>query len=617
MASLSLPIPAEEGTPVSRSRTAADDGVSDAVVVAGFGDPILADYAAYVSCRQSRMTHRSHRRNGTAGGALVSPPMLLDLSGSTASADLQQTFTRTWSALILFLKPSLSDAERGLVHDLLTHAAKHAKFVGFISSFRVHLGDGDATASEAYALEQAQRLGMSATVFRAGHILSRKSRVSSRLRKWSFCYPLIPQRLRSCFVTGAELFDAIEAERCLPQPVRGKVIVLLGPNRPWRMLLYEHCEGWWARCLALVSAVLALFLVGQLMGVLLDFLARRRPALRRWNFDTLQPRSLRELLALYNKYNYPYVKVVGYNNGVVHFGHRYPSKTIVSTVHCNRVVWAGPDAIKADCGATIRTARTFLAEAGMDLCVVPNYSYVCLGTGFFVPIHGSAAECSTIADSITKAILYDPVRDRIIIARRLEPAFADYVFNLTPDVVLLRLVVRAKARSRYVVDCQEVENPGSDELVNALRDEGATNVEIRKADAAGTRVKVFKYHAAKGAPAGLELPRDSLGSLWDRLEENRVTSFLMHALTRHFAWHVELFFTAAEFATFWQSHQTLPLRKIQLRYVRRDGFPHSPFCDHDCIAADMFVLRRHRRRLENYLQTTFAVVRSNPGKHSR
>ena len=91
---------------------------------------------------------------------------------------------------------------------------------------------------------------------------------------------------------------------------------------------------------------------------------------------------------------------------------------------------------------------------------------------------------------------------------------------------------------------------------------------------------------------------------------------MLHALTRYFAWHVELFFTAEEFATFWETHRAVPLRKIQLRYIRRDGFPHSPFREHDCVSADMFMLRRHRRRFEDYLKRTFITVRANPGKHS-
>ena len=53
------------------------------------------------------------------------------------------------------------------------------------------------------------------------------------------------------------------------------------------------------------------------------------------------------------------------------------------------------------------------------------------------------------------------------------------------------------------------------------------------------------------------------------------------------------------------------------RYIRRDGMPHSPFRDHDCVSVDLFMLRRHRRRFEAYLKDTFPVVRTNPGKHSR
>ena len=132
-------------------------------------------------------------------------------------------------------------------------------------------------------------------------------------------------------------------------------------------------------------------------------------------------------------------------------------------------------------------------------------------------------------------------------------------------------------------------------------------------------VTLCKYYNDPGDTQGpvLELPRDALGRLWDRLEENPVTSYLMHASARHLAWHVELFFTAAEFATFWVTHRSLPLKKIQVRYIRRDGLPHSPFCEHDCVSVDLFMLRRYRHEFEAYLASTFAVVRTNPGKHSR
>src|SRR5262249_48829264 len=156
------------------------------------------------------------------------------------------------------------------------------------------------------------------------------------------------------------------------------------------------------------------------------------------------------------------------------------------------------------------------------------------------------------------------------------PAFREHVFNLQADVLLLRLHLRAKPKSRYYVRRETVKDPGSGELLGTLRDGRATNVEVRKSSASSDTVTVSRYYQDPGATPSrvLELPRDALGRLWDRLEENPVTSFLMHALTRHFAWHVELFFTAEEFATFWEGHRALPLRKLQLRYIRRDGMPH-------------------------------------------
>ena len=522
-------------------------------------------------------------------------------------------------SFVVFLKPRLTDKDRAELDALIRQAAERSvQFVGVVSSFRVHLGDRGAVAAEEYMLGRLKGLPARCVVFRPGYILSPGSRPSAWLRRFGSCYPLVPRRLRSCCVEGEELFASIESERRASGPNR-RVLTLLGPNRPWKDVLAQHrARGPVRACLTVVSALLALLLVGQFAALVLTFLARRRPALRRWNFDTLRPASLRELLALYNPYNYRHVKVVGYNNGVIHFGQKFPGKTVVSTVRCNRVVRTGSDVIKADCGATIRKALDFVADAGQELYVIPNYSYVCLGTAFFIPIHGSAADYSTVAETITSVVLYDPVSDRLLAATRDEPAFREHVYNLKSDVLLLRLRIRVKPKSKYYVRREERDNPGSAELLADLRDTRATNVEIRKASAAGSSVRVNKYYNDPGTADSpvLELPRDALGRVWDRMEENAFTSFILHALTRYFAWHVELFFTAEEFATFWETHRTVPLRKIQLRYIRRDGFPHSPFRDHDCVSADMFMLRRHRRHFEEYLKRTFTTVRANPGKHS-
>jgi hypothetical protein len=570
------------------------------LLVAGVGDSIADDYAAYVRGQKDCRVR-------------------VVLAGTANRRSAEEPLAESVSDFVFFLKPRLAKGDRGLLKQTIARC-RGVKFVGLISTFRVHLGDRHAAETENWVLEQIRPLGARVVVFRPGHILSRHSPVSQRFRRFGFCYPLVPRRLRSCFVEGEDLFAAIESER-RTDPHRGaRVCTLLGPNRSWKDLLaLRRAPGLWPTCLTALSRLLSLLLLGSLAGLVLDLLARTWPSLPRWNFDTFRPQSLRELLALYNKYNYRHLKVVGYNTGVIHFGQSYPGKTIVSTVSCNRIRRISADLIKADCGTTVRNALDFLTKADQELPVVPNYSYVCLGTSFFIPIHGSASHFSTIADTITRVILYDPVRDRFIAASRNDPAFRECVYNLRADVLLLRLYLKVKPKSRYFVHRQDMINPGSQELLAALQDLGATNVEIRQSRASSDKVTVSKYYKAlEGTTTPvIELPRDTLGRLWDRLEENPVTSFLMHALTRYFAWHVELFFAPEEFPRFWETHRELPLRKIQLRYIRQDGFPHSAFREHDCVSVDLFMLRWRRRRFEKYLKETFGIVRTNPGKHSR
>jgi hypothetical protein len=586
MGNLSSPTPAEGRTaPVTASLSTR----KEVLLVAGFGDPAALDYAAHASAGRER-------------DVVVYP------------AAGQGPVT----SLVVFLGPGLAGRD---LDDLLGLAARSGtEFIAVVSTFRAHLGDRGAVQAEEAVLARAAELPARTVVFRPGHVVSPRSRAGAWLRRLGFLYPLVPRRLHGCCLDGEELFAAIEAERRSPGPWRPRIFTLLGPNRPWRKLLAERrAKGFWRSCLTAACTALSWLLVGQLAAVVLTLLARRRPALRRWDLHTLRPGSPEELLALVNTYNYRYVKVVGYNNGVVHFGQRFPGRTVVSTVGCNRLAHAGADLLRADCGATVRRALDFLAAAGQELPVVPNYSYVALGTAFFVPIHGSAADFSTIADTITRVVLYDPVRDRTIDAARDEPDFREHVYNLRTGVVLLELYTKVKPRSRYYVRRETLLGPSSRDVLGALQDAKATNVEIRKSSAARDEVTVARYYKDPGETPSpvLELPRDALGRLWDRLEENPVTSFLMHALTRHLAWHVELFFTAEEFATFWEGHRALPLRKLQLRYIRRDGLPHSPFREHDCVSVDLFMLRRHRRRFEAYLRDTFPVVRFNPGKHSR
>ncbi len=456
-------------------------------------------------------------------------------------------------------------------------------------------------------------------IFRPGHILAPGNRLTRLLHTFSFCWPLIPRRFTSCFITDDELFAAIDdALQRADRPLR--IFTIPGPNRPWRDVLREHGSGPLQRCLTAVTWLLSWLLLGQLVGLLFSLLTRL-PSMRSWNFNTLHPESMEELLSLYNPYSFRHIKIVGYNNGVVHFGQRYPGRTVVSTVRCNRLARVNGRFAKFDGGVTIRQAVDVLHPVGKEFYVVPNYSYVALATSFFIPIHGSASDYATMGETIERVLLYDPVEDRLISARRTDPEFRERLYNLQRDTLLLRLVFRIKPKSRYFMKHEQLQHPTGQQVVAVFRDQQAANIEIRqpKSDCPTVNVRKFYVQSVDSAGQGtdgLEFPRDSLGRLWDKLEANPVSSLLFHAAVRLLGFHCELFFTPAEFLVFWDTHGRFPISKIQLRYIKRDGFPHSPFAKHDCISADMFMWRKHKPRFEQYLKETYHAVQFNPGKHS-
>jgi hypothetical protein len=572
------------------------EAVGELLLIAGPKDPVLDDYAAYAS---------------RTGGRSVSV--------ITSSDYLAVPSYHSLSGVALFLERGIADRDRELIKKVAAIAIeKGAECVCLISSFRVHFGDRRAIQAEEWALNCLRDFRGRVVVFRPSHIISDSSPMRNRLRQLRLVAAAVPARFRTCFLDGDELFAAIEKELGNPDHRKRRTFTLLGPNQSWKEVLTETSQDQPPPALARLAAVLLRFLLlGQLTGLLFDFSVRWLHALRVWNFDTLRPASVRELLSLYNKYNYHFVKIVGYNNGVVHFGHRYPGKTIVSTVGCQRVARVREKRATFDSGVTIRQAMEFLQAAEKELHVVPNYSYVSIGTAFFIPIHGSASDYCTVAETIEKVLLFDPVKDRFIVARRTDTAFGEYVYNLSADV-LLRLTLRVKEKTRYYVKAQTRTNLTSLDILDFFHDAEVSNVEIRKAGAASPEVKVYQYYTnpTEGDSAAQELPRDRLGSLWDKLEANSITSVLFHALVRRFAHHVELFLPKEDFTAFWETHGALPLSKIQLRYIRRDGFPNSPFREHDCVSVDLFMLKKHKKAFEAYVKKTFRAARTNPGKHS-
>ena len=604
---------------------------SDLVLVAGLRNAVAADFATFV-CRSPR---------GEA--VLVADPRIRALAGagprSLSPEECSRSTRDVWggpepTSLVFFLPSRLTEADRRDLEGLAKAASRWPiRFVGIVSSFRVHLEDTAAEEAERLAISLVRAGGFDGRVaiFRPAHILGPRSGPGRWLDRLGPLFPLAPEGLRSCFVEAEEVFAAIEAERSERSGEDGpagagralgrheRAYTFLGANLSWREILSRHRGASPVRRVATaVASVLSRLLLGHLIGLAVALLARATSWAKPWSVGTLKPRSMGELLSLCHRGNIDRVRVVGYNNGVNHFGHRHHGKTVVSTVRLHRAVHAGPGMLKVDAGATIRAARDYLGGLGEELFVVPNYSYVAIGTAYFVPIHGSAVDYSTVADTACRVVLYDPDRDRIVSAGRDDEAFRENLYNPRSRVVILRLYLRTKPKSGYFVRSETRENAQPGDLLGALRDREAANVEIRQGHAASPRVTISKYYTSAGGPSGtaLESPRDTLGQLWDRLEENPVTSFLMHALSRHLAWHTELFFTPDQFETFWATHAQVPLRKIQLRYIRRDGMPHSPFRDEDCVSADLFLFRYDKPAFDAYMKRTFASVRTNPGKHS-
>lgn len=570
---------------------------SEPILVAGSGGPVMNDFIAFAA------------RSGSGKVAV--------LDASTASL-ISRDQEKHIAAVVLFVGRGQSKNERAAL-DAVVELARAAKVrtVCIVGSFLVHLGDQRAAQAELEAVARLQPLVGRIVLFRTGHVLSAKSRTTEQLQRWAFLYPLVPSRFASGFIDGDELFAAIETEMRSEGKARKATYTLLGVNRPWKTVLGENATSAGQRALAVAAYLLSWLGIGWLVGQLAVGFARWAPRLRGLNCSTLYPASYRELLELYNKYSYRHVKIVGYNNGVVHFGQSYPGKTVVSTIRCNQTARVCRSVGTFDAGATLHQAIDVVGRSGKEFYVLPNYSYVSVGTAFFVPIHGSASDYSTLGDTIDRVLLYDPAEDRLVSARRDDPAFSECIYNLRRDCLLLRLRFRLKDKSVYFRKHTRRVNPTGAELLALLQDTGASNVEIRKGKAAGDSVDVYQYYTSStGDAAAEEFPRDALGKLWDRLEANPITAYVFHALTRWLAFHVEAFFSPEEFVRFWETHRTLPVVKFQLRYIKRDGLPHSPFLRHDCVSADMFMLRKHKPEFEAYIKENFRAVQFNPGKHS-
>ncbi len=522
--------------------------------------------------------------------------------------------------LIFFVPHRLSAAEKAVVDRCVTLVSANENCrVCLISSASVHFGDQRLLAQETALREQFSRVSPHACfVLRSGKILQSPLSRTQFQGAVAALYPLVSGKFRNCFVDDTELLSAIHELTEQDQPTPGRVYTFLGRNRLVRDVLAERAStGLLGKCLTGFAQVLRFFLVGYLGGLLFSLVARWRTTWRRWQCDTLEPASMAELLCLYNPLNARHVAIVGYNTGVTHFGWKFPNRTVVKTTASGKIVRVRGDFVDVDAGVTLKRVVNDLNREGRELYVVPNYSYITMGTIFFVPVHGSGSEVSTLGDTIEKVLLYDPATDRIYSAKRGEARFAETMYNPRSGVLVLRLRLRVRPKSRFRMETSALESAGAAEIWSVFADPEASNIELRKSGSAATSVSIRKYYAVQSSTEGeLDEAKDSLGRLWDRLEENPLTSVLFHGLTRRYLFHVELFLDEQEFLVFWQAHGGLKLMKIQLRHVHPDGLPYSPIGDREAISADIIMRRTDSAAFLAFMKEHLPHVRFNPGKHS-
>ena len=490
--------------------------------------------------------------------------------------------------------------------------------VCLISSFRSHFEDPKQLALETSACEFFSSPSTRITIVRTGHLLHQADKQPRWIDVLASFSPLVSSRWKSCFLQVDELLCAIDEILQKEQRPKKRTMTLLGRNCKLKTVLEENYQpSFFARSMRAFSTVLQVFMLGHLAGIVFHSLAKLHKPWLLWQCDTLEPKSVEELLSLYNPYNFHHIAIAGYNTGVVHFGWKYPGKTVVKTIDTGKCIRTHSNKIDVDAGVTLKRTINKLNQVNRELYVLPNYSYISMGTIFFVPVHGSGSEVSTLGDTLAKVLLYDPQADCFLRVQRGDSRFQQYMYNTSCPLLVLRLSFSIREKTGYFVQRVDLKQPTAKQIFELFKDSSASNIELRKSQAANDWVEVSKYFTtANGKENILEFPRDSIGRLWDRLEENPITSYLFHSLVRRFGYHLELFLDEDQFPIFWNAHQQLPLSKIQLRFVRSDGITHSPVGEKDCISADLFMKRKNKNAFLTFMKEYLPDAKYNPGKHS-
>ncbi|MFN8710185.1 MAG: hypothetical protein ACK50J_26225, partial [Planctomyces sp.] len=461
-------------------------------------------------------------RSGSTHGCLITETELRSCDVSSAPEEI-----------VVFMEGSVTPRALRLMSLVRTLGqGNRTQCVVVITSLQRHLTENPDQTLEQTLLFQLKPCLSALTVIRTGMILSPNSSVTRSARRFGATLPLISPALSGTFLTIESLVAIIETEMQLQQlqdnctPLTDssgvRTLTVPGSRRLLRDVVSEVTsppENVSSRIVQFAFQAAAAIGVRWMIAESLRFLAKISTSCRKLTSDTLHPQSVEELRQLCNRHSTDQIQIAGCNNGVRHFGWKFPSKTVVLTTRMpgRAELLDDPPGVsfetlsftasvtpnvgkpvrrfRVDAGLTLKYCIDELARSGYEFFVVPNYSYISMGTLFFVPIHGSGSRVSTLGDTIEEVTLWNRCTEQHATARRGDELFRQVMYSPSGHWVVLSLTLAVRGRTRYTVHCESLHHSTADDILEILNDTEASNVEIRRHSASSTSIDVSRYYA--------------------------------------------------------------------------------------------------------------------------